>query len=285
MIGRKPDLVCIGAQKAATSWLYRVCQARSDIWVPPFKEVHFFDYKFCPENRNWIRAGLVRGVDTAIRRHTKNQPEQDPDYIAYLDRLITQPTHNGTWYKAVFSRAPALQLCLDVTPEYSTLPEEGVDFLAKFLREARFIYILRDPVARALSQLRMNLSRRKITPQTERAWLKHAQDPAILNRGDYKTYIPRWDAQFDNRRLLYLPYGQIGADPEGVMREIERFAGLEREDPWGLRRKVHVSEPMEVPQAVTAHFQEVFAPQYAFLRARFDASFTAQLGTSPSQTP
>ncbi|MEM1078423.1 MAG: sulfotransferase [Pseudomonadota bacterium] len=282
MIGRKPDLVCIGAQKAATSWLYRVCQARSDIWVPPFKEVHFFDHKFCPENRNWIRAGLVRGVDASIRRHTRNQPEPDPEYLAYLDRLVTQPTHNGTWYKAVFSRAPARQLCLDVTPEYSTLPEEGVAFVANFLREARFIYILRDPVDRALSQLRMNLSRRKITPSSVSAWMRHAKDPAILNRGDYQTYIPRWDAQFDDRRLLYLPYGQISRDPEGIMRQIERFVGLEREDPWGLRRKVHVSEKMEVPETVRAYLGEALAPQYAFLEARFDRAFAARLGPESS---
>lgn len=273
MIGRKPDLVCIGAQKAATSWLYRVCQARRDIWVPPFKEVHFFDHKFCPENRGWIRTNLVRGVENAARRHRENQPQIDPAYMAYLDRLVQQPAFNGTWYKAVFSRAPLAQLCLDVTPEYSTLPEEGVDFVARFLDEARFLYIVRDPVDRAVSQLKMNLTRRKLSPRTDAAWLKHARDPVILNRGDYRTYIPRWDARFDPLRLRYLPFGAVAEDPEDLMRDIEAFAGLDRQSPPALRRKIHASGDLDVPEAVRAYFAEVFGDQRRFLRDRFDATF------------
>lgn len=277
MLGRKPDLVCIGAQKAATSWLYRVCQARDDIWVPPFKELHFFDYKFCPENRKWAQANLVRGVERAIQRHRKNKPTPDADYLAYLDRLLETPAFNGTWYKHVFSRAPARQICLDVTPEYCTLPEEGVDFVAKFLREARFIYIIRDPVARALSQLRMNLVRRKLTPKSEAAWMRHAADPVIAQRGDYASYIPRWDARFDHLRLLYLPFGQIAQNPQHVMRRIEAFSGLSRENPWGLDRKFHTSTDLAVPEAVRAHFETALAPQRAFLRDRFGAEFMADL--------
>ncbi|ABV93457.1 hypothetical protein Dshi_1715 [Dinoroseobacter shibae DFL 12 = DSM 16493] len=280
MIGRKPDLVCIGAQKAATSWLYRVCQAREDIWVPPFKELHFFDHKFCPENRKWARTNLVQGVEKAARRHLKNKAKPDAEYLAYLDRLVQQPAFNGTWYKHVFSRAPARQICLDVTPEYCTLPEDGVDFVAKFLREARFIYIIRDPVDRAASQLRMNLTRRKITPKTEKAWMRHATDPVIAHRGDYATYVPRWDARFDDLRLLYLPFGQIAAEPQAVMRRIEAFAGLDRADPWGLDRKFHTTDALDVPEAVIAHFETAFAPQRAFLRDRFGAGFMDALSAA-----
>ena len=44
--GRKPDILCIGAQKAGTSWLHVTLATRRDIWVPPFKELHFFDHNF-----------------------------------------------------------------------------------------------------------------------------------------------------------------------------------------------------------------------------------------------
>ncbi|MEM9392389.1 MAG: sulfotransferase [Pseudomonadota bacterium] len=282
MIGRKPELVCIGAQKAATTWFHRVCQARSDIWVPPFKEVHFFDHKFCPENRRWIEAGLVRGVERAAARHRKNAKEKrkeppDPDYLAYLDSLLEQPAFNGTWYKRVFSRAPNRLMCLDVTPEYSTLPEDGVDFLAQFLKESRFIYILRDPADRAVSQLRMNLTRRKIEPKTPQAWMKYAKDPVIANRGDYKTYVPRWRARFSDLNLLFLAYGDVRARPRDVMRTFEAFAGLDREDPWGLTRVVHKGGTLEVPDSVRAYFEETFADQTRFIADEFGADFAARI--------
>ena len=277
MIGRKPDLLCIGAQKAATTWFHRVMGARDDMWVPPFKEVHFFDHKFCPDNRKWAKNGLAKGLLKAETRHRKNQEVVDEAYLSYLHELGQPPVFNGTWYKKIFSRAPMRMQCLDATPEYCTLPEEGVDFVAKFLRDARFIYIIRDPVERAISQLRMNLYRRDFTPKNDRAWLRVAQEPAIENRGDYKAYIPRWKARFDERRLLFLPYGQVANDPHGLMRKVEAFANLEKEDPWGLDKVVHKSKPLEVPDIVRDDFEKRFKEQRAFLNDTFDAEFTAQI--------
>ena len=274
MIGRKPDLVCIGAQKAATSWFYKVMGARSDTWVPPFKEVHFFDHKFCPENRKWARNGLAKGLAKAEARHRKNQKTVNEEYIAYLHALGESPVFNGTWYKKIFSRAPLRMQCLDVTPEYSTLPEEGVEFVAKFLRDARFVYIIRDPVERAKTQLRMNLARRNFVPKNERAWLRVTREEAIENRGDYQAYVPRWKARFDDRRLLFLPYGDVSKDPQGVMRKVEAFANLERENPWGLNAVVHKTDPLPLPDYVSEDLETRLGPQREFLRNEFGTEFT-----------
>ena len=276
MIGRKPDLVCIGAQKAATSWFYRVMGARDDMWVPPFKEVHFFDFKFCPENRKWARKALAKGLMKAEARHRKNQKEVDEEYLSYLVSLGEAPYFNGTWYKKIFARAPMRMQTLDVTPEYCTLPEDGVEFVAKFLRDTRFIYIIRDPVERAMSQLRMNLTRRDFKPKNDKAWLRVASDPVFDNRGDYLNYIPRWDARFDDRRLLYLPYGDVGKDPKSVMRKVEAFANLDKQNPWGLDAVVHKTPPLEVPDLVREEFETRLAPQRAYLTQRFGAEFVAR---------
>lgn len=275
--GRKPDLVCIGAQKAATTWFHQVMGRRRDIWVPPFKEVHFFDHKFCPENRIWAEANLIKGLKQAEARHLENQPVANPAYLAYLARLAAKPNFNGTWYRDVFSRTPEGCKALDVTPEYSCLPEDGVDFVARFLPEARFVYILRDPVARALSQLRMNLARRRLDPQTDAAWLAVAREEVIDNRGDYIRYVPRWQARFGPDRLLFLPFGDVARDPIGLMRQIEAFAGLGEEAPRGLEKVIFKGKPVVVPQIVIDDFEARFADQRAFLRDHFGAEFAARL--------
>src|SRR5438093_8430543 len=38
-----PDFLCVGAQKAGTSWLYRQCEPHGDFWMPPLKELHYFN--------------------------------------------------------------------------------------------------------------------------------------------------------------------------------------------------------------------------------------------------
>src|SRR5438093_12007205 len=38
-----PDFLCVGAQKAGTSWLYRQLEPHPDFWMPPIKELHYLD--------------------------------------------------------------------------------------------------------------------------------------------------------------------------------------------------------------------------------------------------
>ncbi len=51
-----PDFVGIGAQKAGTTWLYHNLRAHPEIWMPPRKEIHYFN------RMGEERPGLVSGV-------------------------------------------------------------------------------------------------------------------------------------------------------------------------------------------------------------------------------
>lgn len=277
MIGRKPDLVCIGTQKAATTWFYDAMKRRSDIWAPPFKEVHFFDYKFLPENRAWIEASLIKGIDQARARHLKNQDTPDAAYLDYLDALLVPPAFNGTWYKRVFSRAPRDRICFEATPEYCTLPEDGVDFVAKYLKETRFVWIIRDPLDWALSQIRMAIRRRGTgAPKGPKGWDALVNSLPITQRGDYACYVPRWKARFDDRRLLFLPYGLVSADPARLIRRVEDFANLDRVATPGLTDRVHASRPVDIPDAIRDRLADALQPQRQFLLREFGAEFCAE---------
>ena len=49
-----PDFLCVGAQKAGTSWLYRQLEPHPDFWMPPVKELHYFD------QLSWTKRGSRR---------------------------------------------------------------------------------------------------------------------------------------------------------------------------------------------------------------------------------
>jgi len=38
-----PDFLCIGAHKAGSTWLYQQLDSHPDFWMPPVKELHYFD--------------------------------------------------------------------------------------------------------------------------------------------------------------------------------------------------------------------------------------------------
>jgi len=39
-----PDFLVIGAQKAGTTWLFQNLRMHPQVWLPPEKEIHFFDF-------------------------------------------------------------------------------------------------------------------------------------------------------------------------------------------------------------------------------------------------
>ncbi|MBK7919375.1 MAG: sulfotransferase [Chloroflexi bacterium] len=71
----KPDFLCIGAQKAGTTWLYQALRQHPQVSMPPIKENHYFDRgkrpyaldllsKHAPTRRRflrWLRDGLRSG--------------------------------------------------------------------------------------------------------------------------------------------------------------------------------------------------------------------------------
>ncbi|MDO5632808.1 MAG: sulfotransferase [Paracoccus sp. (in: a-proteobacteria)] len=274
---RKPDVLCIGAQKAGTSWLAQVLGQHPQVWLPPFKEAHYFNYQFIPGHRYWINWHY-RTMPAEIRaRHKRRQSPIPPEVDAWLDAICAgKRMFTNHWYKRIFAPAPAHAMPADFSPEYSTLPDEGVAHVARFLGRARVIYLIRDPVDRAVSQLRMNLMREKRHPVTLDDWLTEVANPVLAERGDYAAYVPRWQRHF-GERLLILPYGSIGQAPDAVMQAVETHLGIGAFAYSGLRNRVFATPDGLVPppQAVAA-LAERLAPQTAFLADTFGPDFLAE---------
>ncbi len=64
----RPDFLCVGAQKAGTSWLYQQLEPHPDFWMPPVKELHYFDQSKQNEASFILRAAetsaTVRFLDS-----------------------------------------------------------------------------------------------------------------------------------------------------------------------------------------------------------------------------
>lgn len=275
---RKPRIVGIGAQKAGTSWLSEMLAQHPKIWTPPFKEVQFFNHRFVPEHREWLPWHFRRSKENLVRRHLATGTPISPEMAAYLSAITTGRMFTEKWYRGVFAPAPLGMRPIDITPEYSTLPDEGVDFIKDFLPQAQFIYIIRHPVDRAISQLKMNLKRKGRKPSSLADWMTEIEAPVLMDRGDYAAYLPRWKERFGPDRLLVLPFGRIARDPEGLIREIEAFLGLPAAEYQGLQKKVFAAPGgLSVPDEARAALRARLEPQFAFLEATMPADFIADL--------
>lgn len=273
---RKPLILGIGAQKAGTSWLSQMLGQHPRIWATPLKEVQFFNHLYIPGHRYWI-DWHYRNKPQEIRARFKKRGEPLPvEMDDYLTRLSTAPNrYTRGWYQALFQPAPDYAFPMETTPEYSQLPDNGVEFVTRWLPETRFLYLIRDPADRAISQLKMNLDREKRRPASLDEWLREAANPVLNERGDYATYVPRWQRHAGGR-VLFLPYGRIGREPLALLEEVEAFCGI---GPWEYSnpqaRVFAGPKGITVPPEAVAAVRERLQPQYDFLRETFGADFLA----------
>ncbi|MFV0302003.1 MAG: sulfotransferase family protein [Paracoccus sp. (in: a-proteobacteria)] len=276
---RKPTIIGIGAQKAGTTWLSQMLAQHPKVWTPPFKEVQFFSHRFVEEHRQWLPWHYRRSRQNIEKRWAARGEAMPQGLVRYLDGITADPMFTGGWYRRVFAPAPPGSQPMDVSPEYSTLPDEGVDFIRDFLPRARFVYILRDPVERVISQMKMHMMRKKKNPRDAGPWLDLLEsEPALFNRGDYAAYVPRWQARFGADRLLILPFGRIAADPDGLLAEVETFLGLPRHAYGNPHRKVFAAPAdLSAPPELYAELTQRLQPQRDYLERAFPPEFNALL--------
>ena len=135
-----PDFLCVGAQKGGTSWLYRQLEAHSDFWMPPLKELHYLDQlnrtkRFhAPRCRDQCDGFFLEGMKDLSGR-------------SYLDL-----ESHGRLFQHKAARVSG-----DISPAYSTLNDEIIERVVNHFPKMKVIFLARDPVERAWSQLSMGV--------------------------------------------------------------------------------------------------------------------------------
>jgi hypothetical protein len=145
--------------------------------------------------------------------------------------------------------------------------------MKRLLPDVRLIYIIRDPLERALSAVKMILGRKGSRPAADLLTLTQA--PLFQARGDYRSNIPLWDEAFGDR-VLYLPFGRIKLQPSELLGQVESFLGLRPFSAYPrLDRPANVSPEADIPFGVRSVLEREAEPQRLFIRERFGDDFLA----------
>ena len=191
------DILCIGAQRAMTSWLHNVLGAHPGTWVfPDFspvtstaKEAHFWDWNH-HRGADWYRV-LMRPLDDPAR------------------------------------------LSMDFTPDYALLSDDQIAECKRLNPDARVIYILRDPLARAVSSLRMHsmwasagAAPEGLVLDLDDTLLERIAHARLAAHGDYAENHARWARHYD---VLVLSCEDLRTDPAAGLDRILGHVGLNRD--------------------------------------------------------
>lgn len=221
-----PDLVVIGAMKCATSALHEYLDVHPDIGMSRLKELNFFNGPAEP-------------------------PHDDPDTW-----WVTGQWHRGLgWYTTQFPDAPVRGESSPAytSPSYPEVPER----MAAVIPDARLLYLVRDPVDRAVSQYAHH-----VRDGTERRPVDEAVlDPKsqYVARSRYFERLEPFLGLFGRRQIHVVVQERLLVDRDSEIAKVYEHVGVDpRWTDHRHHRRVHVGTEQPLPEpglrsALAAH--------------------------------
>ncbi len=230
--GLGPDFMCVGAQKAGTQWLYDQVAMHPEFWMPPLKELHYFDLPGTRVKKaERIERSAVRNLAkfNAKRARILRRPLEERD-ILFLREFIALPKRiDIERYAHLFDRKGDA-IAGDVTPGYSGLEPKVMAMIAARFPALKVIYIARNPVDRFWSAYNMRLRRGDIPARTDVAGAKaFAKLAGVKRRSSPSTAVSRWRNALPKDQFGLFFFDDLLEDPLELRHRILSFLGVSPE--------------------------------------------------------
>jgi hypothetical protein len=266
-------LLGVGAMKAGTTWLHDHLAASPQCQPGLRKEYHVFDSLDLPKEP-YLLSRVVAKARASLDEVAEGRPT-DPTFLVQAAMIADEELYFD-YFTALFARSASTRLTLDVTPGYALLSASRLAGIRASFEQrgvrAVAAYLMRDPVERIWSQVRMQKRRRpENNPGTaEELVLKRYAEPTYADRTRYETTVRSLDEAFGDA-VFYGFYEELFA-PDTAASEVARlstFVGIDHRDP-DLSAQFNVSpRSAELPEATVRAVAEHFRPTYELVASRF----------------
>lgn len=250
-------VLCLGTQKAGTSWLFDFLKGVGSVEMGFLKEMHVFDRLEFPSFMH-EDLGAVEAV------HSREQILLNRDLWARLS-FISDPEKYFDYFCGILRRK-GVSISGDFTPEYCILPEERLEFLKNgFLRrgvDVKVVFLMRDPVERIWSAQRMTA--RVHGKQFTLLESYRAEYIEMLTR--YEVIVPKIQKVFGGSNVYINFYENLFT--EGTISEILKFLELPQLRP-DFGRRVNASRYQEILPEDRKIVADYYSETYDFVREEF----------------
>lgn len=275
----------LGAQKAGTTWLHRYIRSHPDLATPALKETTYWNYVETGRAHDWTRRRAARfgagsgPLPTVLRRVGSPFPSLPPEEMVLQAKMLDDPPAGHRRYADLLFHGwrgePAIG---EITPTYALLSAETLRAMAALSGRARFFFVMRDPVARALSGLRMALARGWFETRG-RLTLDAAIDAAVgapeesfaIACSRYDRTIARLESSVPQADIHLLFYETLFDQLE--IDRLTEFLGVSGHAAPTERRILAGGRSWAPPSAErVVALRKALEPAYAFAADRFGAS-------------
>lgn len=197
----KTFILGVGAQKCGTSWLHHQLQKHPLV-----------DMGFCKEyrtlrDRDWrerLKQRLHRGILDPTQRLEQFDQLSNADMH---QRMLINERSYYRYFQRLMTSNPQAKVTGDISPHYSALSPQTFKRAQRHLNQCGFavkvIFLMRDPVERVWSQVRMLRKNGKMTSinncnSEEEALALHYRHPRFSSKGQYHLTLQTLNKTFDS---------------------------------------------------------------------------------------
>ncbi len=170
-----PDFLIVGPQRTGTTWLFHNLKSHPEIFLPKEKELYYFSTLGLPDHRHF-RFAYLENYLQAMEDSSRSTLKKSYDSLRKAGRFYN-PRVRG-----------------EATASYAALPKDVIREIAMLNPEVKAILMVRDPIERAWSHARKDLTvngrlPREIDPNAlSRLLFKDQKRELAL----YRTLIENW---------------------------------------------------------------------------------------------
>jgi len=253
----RPDFLCVGVHKGGTTWLYQQLDSHPDFWMPPLKELHYFDQLSRVQRPSSPRC----------------RDERDRRFLESINSLSAKPYIDFEHYAQLFEPKGSL-LSGDISPNYSTLRNKIVRQIVRYFPKLKVIFLARDPVERVWSHLSMEVHYHQIEAfdvsdidEVNRNLLRRG----LLLRSYPSAVVARWKRYVDPDRFRIYFFDDLQRNPTELRRSILGFLGADPDKPpsrvpsdntWGSMEKLPLTDK------IRSHLAQFFKKELKTCAAR-----------------
>lgn len=239
-----PDFLSIGALRCGTDWLQTMLSKHPDIWLPPIKEVHYFDsvdptleglldthidktafrykWKFFNRIKHYVAYCLKDFIEEA---RLKAKPDLRWDYAFFT------PGGSLEWYKGLFNRPGEVDVLKgDITPAYMMLGSDTIKVIKEQLKVKKIILVLRNPIYATWS----NIEKQVRDGQLQKAGnydmedlIRRARSPRLFKFYSYADNLERWLSHYDKNDIFIGFFEELQQDPKSMLSRILSYLEVE----------------------------------------------------------
>jgi hypothetical protein len=261
----------VGAQKSATTWLFKQISKSTGFRAGLCKEYHLFDFLHLDGFVN-MRYNIPRRIKNMYpqealdflqqsERKLLSFYEDQKSYFDYFDSILTSKDHFSS----------------DITPSYAGLPNEVLfEIKNEFKRRninLKIIFIMREPITRTESYIKMGHRRNNGISEINAATMtknmyRALSDELVKMRNNYAYTCRQIDKVFSTNEVFYAFYETLFSASE--INRLSLFLNMQT-DEFDTSHIVNSSKNLfNYRNEDMTNFKSLVEEQYQFITDRFN---------------